>query len=152
MYSSVHGVVGATIMLSAPNPIVGGVGAFLSHFVLDYIGESSIGDTKKSTAIESTLLLAFTIGALCIPSSWLAFIGWGLANAPDLIDKPNRWFRGKAEWFSCHNGRGLFQYTYKGRVYKLGYPTIVKATKEQTLLLNTYVTIAWLVVCLILSR
>lgn len=145
MYSSVHGVTGAIIMIAAPNPIIGAGAAFISHFLWDYVGESSIGDTKKSATIEGALLLAFLIGAYAADVLLLATLGWVFGNLPDLIDKPRRIIFGKKEWFSCHNGAGLFQ--YKGR--KLGYPVLVRITSEQTLLYNTFATILWLLYCLL---
>ena len=57
---------------------------------------------------------------------------WILSNLPDLIDKPLRWFFGLPEWFSCHNGKGLFQ--WRGR--KLGYPVKAKLSRDATLAAN----------------
>lgn len=144
MYTSFHSVIGGTIMLVSPDPVVGAGLAFISHFLVDYIGESSIGDTKRSSIIEGTLLISYLLGAYLGGVIWLGIIGWVMGNLPDLIDKPNRWFRGKKEWFSCHNGEGLFQ--YKG--WKLGYPVMLKISKEDTLLYNFFAAIVWLIICL----
>lgn len=146
MYSSVHGVTGGLIMAVSPNPIVGGITAFISHFIWDYVGESSIGDTKKSSLIEGTLLALYLAGAFITGEFLLLTIGWVMANLPDLIDKPNSWFRGKDSWFSCHNGKGLF--SYKGK--KLGYPVKIRITKEQTLIANIGFTVIWFLSCIIL--
>ena len=140
MYSSVHGVSGAIIMTACPDPVIGAGLAFISHFLWDYVGESSIGNTRKSATIEGALLLAFLISLIYVGSPLLAFLGWVLGNLPDIIDKPLRWIYGHPEWFSCHNGKGLFQ--YKGR--KLGYPVKISLTKEQTLWFNIGSTIIWL--------
>jgi hypothetical protein len=144
MYSSVHGTTGAAIMIIAPNPI-GAAAAFVSHFIWDYVGESSIGNTKKSSIIEGSLLLIFLIASALSGNFWLALIGWIMGNLPDLIDKPMNWFLGKKQWFSCHNGVGLFQ--YKGR--KLGWPIKYKLTKNQTLAFNIGSTLLWVVWCFI---
>lgn len=119
-------------MLTAPNPIVGAVGAFLSHFLFDYIGEAGYGSNKRTAAFEIPLLVAFAISALTWGNFWLVMIGGFLANLPDVIDKPRRIIFGKPEWFSCHNGVGLFQ--YKG--IKLGYPVQIRLTKRQTEIIN----------------
>lgn len=145
MYSSVHGVTGAIIMVAAPSPIIGIPLAFVSHFLLDYIGESSIGDKKQSSTIEGSLLLAFIIASLYSNFAWLALIGWVVGNLPDLIDKPNNWFRGKKQWFSCHDGKGLFQ--YKGK--KLGYPVMVGISREQTLIVNMASVLLWCLIVII---
>lgn len=133
-------------MAASPDPVIGAGLAFISHFVVDYIGESSIGTTKESAAIEASLLLLYIVGAWATGAFWICMIGWVMANLPDLIDKPRRIIFGKQEWFSCHNGLGLFQ--YKGR--KLGYPIQFKITKEQTILSNISATIVWFLACIIL--
>ena len=142
MYSSTHGTTGAAIMIIAPNPI-GAITAFLSHFIWDYVGEASIGNRKKTIVIEGSLLLAFLIASALSGNFWLAAIGWIMSNLPDLIDKPMNWFLGKKQWFSCHNGIGLFQ--YKGR--KLGWPVKYKLTKKQTLGFNIGSTLLWVMWC-----
>jgi hypothetical protein len=146
MYSSVHGVTGALIMAASPDPILGAGLAFISHFVWDYVGESGIGSVKKSAAIEGALLLAFIIGAFFTEAPWLYLLGWAMGNLPDLIDKPLAMLLGRKQWFSCHNGKGLFQ--WKGK--KLGYPVKIPITVEQTLLFNLFSTIIWLLAVSIL--
>ena len=138
-------------MIAAPNPIIGAGAAFISHFLWDYVGESSIGDTKKSSIIEGSLLIAFLFGAGVSGLMFPAVIGWIMGNLPDLIDKPNRWFRGKKEWFSCHNGRGFLMLRLGEKTYRLGYPVAVRITKDQTILFNTFATIFWLLVCVIMK-
>ena len=146
MYSSFHAVVGGFIMAASPNPVVGASLAFASHFVVDYLGESSVGDTKTSSIIEGLLLLIYMIGAWATGAFWVYILAWAMSNLPDLIDKPRRWFLGKEEWFSCHNGKGLFQ--HKG--FKLGYPVRVRFTKDETLALNVTATLIWFMACTIL--
>jgi len=146
MYSSVHGVTGALIMAASPDPILGAGLAFISHFVWDYVGESGIGSVKKSAAIEGALLLAFIIGAFFTEAPWLYLLAWAMGNLPDLIDKPLAMLLGRKQWFSCHNGKGLFQ--WKGK--KLGYPVKIPITVEQTLLFNLFSTIIWLLAVSIL--
>lgn len=142
MYSSFHGAVGGAIMIAMPNPL-GAAVAFASHFVVDYIGESSIGNTKRWAVIEGSLFIAYLLAAYFGGVFTLGIVGWVMANLPDLIDKPNRLFRGKKEWFSCHNGVGLFQ--YKG--FKLGFPVKISVSKENTLVLNFFATIVWMLIC-----
>ena len=129
-------------MIAMPNPL-GAAVAFVSHFVVDYIGESSIGNTKRWATIEGSLFIAYLLAAYFGGVFTLGIVGWVMANLPDLIDKPNRLFRGKKEWFSCHNGVGLFQ--YKG--VKLGFPVKISVSKENTLVLNFFATIVWMLIC-----
>jgi hypothetical protein len=147
MYSSAHAAAGAAIYLMAPSPALGMAGAFLSHFLLDYLGESAQGDTKQSAALELSLLALYMVSALHADRALELGAVWVLSNLPDLIDKPLRWFFKRPEWFSCHNGKGLFQ--YKG--YKLGYPVRVRLTRDQTLSVNVGATLA-LSIYLILAR
>lgn len=142
MYSSFHGVVGAIIVAASPDPITGLALAFVSHFFIDYIGESSIGTLKEAAIIEGGLLLVYLLACYLTSNPWLYIAAWVASNLPDLIDKPNRIIRGKKEWFSCHNGEGFFN--YKGR--KLGYPTLVQLTKEQTLTINIGSTLYFLLI------
>ena len=142
MYSSFHGAIGGAIMVAMPNPL-GAAVAFVSHFAVDYIGESSMG--KRWMVIEGLLFIAYLLAAYCGGVFTLGLIGWLMANLPDLIDKPNRLFRGKQEWFSCHNGKGLFQ--YKGN--KLGYPVIWRISKKHTLFANCIATVIWILLCMI---
>lgn len=148
MYSSFHAAVGGAIMIASPNPLGAGL-AFVSHFLVDYIGESSIGDTKRSSMIEGALLIAYFLGAYLGDVLLLGLIGWVMGNLPDLIDKPNQWLRGKKQWFSCHDGDGLFKFKLGTKYYKLGYPVQWRITKEDTILYNCLATIAWLLICML---
>ena len=142
MYSSAHAILGAVVVAICPDPVIGLGLAFASHFLLDYIGESSIGTTKQSALIEGALLLVYLLGCSFTSSPWLFVGAWIAANLPDLIDKPMRWIFKRPEWFSCHNGPGLFQ--YKGR--KLGYPVVYQLTKKETLTINIAAVFAFVVV------
>ena len=141
MWSSFHGAVGATIAISSPDPVLGLGAAFVSHFVADYIGETGYKSNKQAALYEGSLLLLFALGAYLSGEFWLAVAGWIFANLPDLIDKPRRILFGKKEWFSCHNGVGLFQ--YKGK--KLGYPVQIRLTRTQTIALNVIATVLWVI-------
>jgi hypothetical protein len=154
MYSHVHGVVGAvtytaTVAVgSALGSEIGGhiTGAFLayvSHFLLDYLGEHGYGDNKISAMIEFPHLITFGTLGFISGHFWLFFLGWVFGNLPDLIDKPLR-LSGLVpqEWHSCHNGKGLFQ--WKGK--KLGYPVKIKLDRDQTIvigIMSTMVLTMW---------
>ena len=124
-------------MIATPDPIIGSGLAFLSHFLLDYLGESSYKDLKEAAIVEGCLLMVFVSASIASSYGWLMMLGWFMSNLPDLIDKPLRIFLGLPEWFSCHNGKGLFQISGK----KLGYPTIVRLGYWETILINVASTI-----------
>lgn len=147
MWFSVHGTTGAAITLATGDYILGGSVAFISHFVWDYVGESGLKDQFHATVIEATAFAMFLVGAYLFGNFWLASFGYIMGCMPDLIDKPRRIIFGKKEWFSCHNGPGLFQ--YKGK--KLGYPVKYPLNDEQTALLNYAVSILWLGVAILTS-
>ena len=132
MYTSFHNVIGGAIMIVSPNPVAGAIGAFVSHFVFDYIGEAGYGSNKRTAVFEIPMLIVFALSAFLFDNFWLIMIGGFLANLPDVIDKPRKIFLGKESWFSCHNGEGLFKY----KSFKLGYPILVKLNVKQTELIN----------------
>lgn len=147
MYSHVHGVVGAVVYTATVSignavgaPVWGhAVGFFLgyvSHFLMDYLGETGYGDNKISSWIEFPHL--FTFGTLGFISGhfWLYFIGWVAGNLPDLIDKPLAVGFGRKQWHSCHNGKGLFQWNGK----KLGYPVKIKLNRDETIVIGIVAT------------
>ena len=140
MWFSVHGTTGAAITLATGDYVLGGLVAFVSHFVWDYVGESGLKDRFHALTIEATCFAMFLVGAYLFGNFWLASFGYVMGCMPDLIDKPRRLIFGKKEWFSCHNGVGLFQ--YKGK--KLGYPVKYPLDDLQTALLNYGVSILWL--------
>ena len=148
MYSHVHGVVGTVVYTSSVaigNAVgasilghaVGLFAAYVSHFVLDYLGETGYGDNKISAMIELPHLLTFGTLGFISGHFWLFFLGWLMGNLPDLIDKPLR-LSGLVpqEWHSCHNGKGLFQ--WKGK--KLGYPVKYPLDRDQTIVIGIAAT------------
>ena len=137
MYSHVHGVAGAMIMVACPDKVVGAALAYTSHFVLDYLGEEVYGDNLITGKFEFTHMATF--GALGFISGhfWLYVLGWFFGNLPDLIDKPLDIFLGKNQWHSCHNGKGLFQ--WKGR--KLGFPVKIQFDRDDTIWLGMIATL-----------
>lgn len=145
MYTSFHSVVGGTIMLVAPDPVSGAIGAFLSHFLMDYIGEAGYGSEERTAAFEIPLLMVYAISALLLDSFWLLMLAMVMSNLPDIIDKPRRIIFGKPEWFSCHNGKGLFSIGN----FKLGYPILVRLDREQTEVINVSSIIAFFLVSLL---
>ena len=148
MYSHVHGVVGAVVMTAAV-AIGNAIGAptsgyvaglflgYVSHFLMDYLGETGYGDNKISAMIEVPHLITFGTLGFISGHFWLYFLGWVMGNLPDLIDKPLR-LSGLVpkEWHSCHNGPGLFQWNGK----KLGYPVKIKLDRDQTIVIGIAAT------------
>lgn len=132
-------------MLMAPDPVSGAIGAFLSHFLVDYIGEYGYGSNKRTAAFEIPLLVVYAISALLFQEFWLLMLGMIMSNLPDIIDKPRRIIFGKKEWFSCHNGVGLFRY----KNFKLGYPVLVKLDDQETEVINITSVIAFFLLSLL---
>lgn len=145
MYTSFHSVVGGTIMLTAPDPVSGSLAAFLSHFIIDYIGEASYGSKERTVIFEISLLIMYTISAFFFNSFLLLMLGMVMSNLPDIIDKPRRIIFGNAEWFSCHNGKGLLSVGN----FKLGYPILIKLNKKQTEVINMTSIIVFFLVSLL---
>jgi hypothetical protein len=145
MWSSTHGAIGGAIVLVTPDPVMGLGLAFLSHFVMDYLGETSYKSLKEAAIVEANLLLVY-ICASTLGDFWLLMGGWVMANLPDLIDKPLRIIWGKREWFSCHNGKGLFQ----AFGYKLGYPVALPLTYWGTMLWNIASTLGFALIMILL--
>jgi len=143
MWSSSHAAVGGTIVLATPNPVVGLGLAFVSHFVLDYIGETGYKDLREAAFFEINLLTIYIVSA-SLGDFWWLMGGWVMANLPDLIDKPRRLIWKKKEWFSCHNGVGLFQWFG----IKLGYPVLVRLNYHQTVTLNIGSTLLFMLLML----
>lgn len=142
---SVHGTTGAAITLATGDYVLGGFGAFVSHFAWDYVGESGLKDRFHALIIEATAFAIFLVGAYLTGQFWLASFGYIMGCMPDLIDKPRRLIFGKKEWFSCHNGKGLFQWRGK----KLGYPVLIRLDDIQTALLNYSVSLLWLLFAIV---
>lgn len=132
-------------MVLAPNPVVGAVGAFVSHFLLDYINEGSpFKNRVKDSALEVFFLFMFALTAYKADMLLLAMAGWVFGILPDLIDKPLTWWLGRKSYFSCHNGLGFLRIG----AWKFGYPTIVQLTGGQTLFLHLVVCWSWIILAL----
>lgn len=154
MYSNVHGVSGAIIYSSCPNKIIGGILAFLSHFLLDYIGESGYGSKKIEFLIEGVFLLIFLIIAIFSKDTSGYFIGWILGNFPDLIDKRLFLNRNCKQYFSCHgfdgwkigkNKFGIFSFND----WKLGLPIKIKLNKKETFKIGVLFTVLFIVLFIV---
>ena len=144
MWSSAHAAVGGALMIAIPDPVVGGLLAFGSHFVLDYIGETGYNSDKEALAIETSMIVVYAMAAMTTDIPWLLAWAWIASNLPDLIDKPMKIFFGKESWFSCHNGKGLLSINN----WKFGYPVVFRLTKTQTILSNILLTFLFLLICL----
>ncbi len=92
-YSNVHGVTGALIALGGyqaggdPGLLAGLAAAFLSHDLLDRIGEKSYGDMRASFVWEFVPLMVFLAVVSVHPLGWVLGAGWIAGNMMDLIDK-----------------------------------------------------------------
>jgi hypothetical protein len=147
MWSSTHGAVGGAIMMVTPDPFVGVGLAFVSHFVMDYIGETNYRDNVEAFIVELLLFVVYMAATSLHPQWWLLVFGWFFANLPDLIDKPRRLIWEKDEWFSCHNGVGLFQ----SFGIKLGYPVLWRLSYQNTMIWNISSTLVFVIMVLITS-
>ena len=132
MYTSFHAATGGAIAYATGDPVIGSLGAFLSHFLFDYIGEAGYGSLKRTIAIEIPLWIVLGLSAYMLDGGGLFLLGAFMGNLPDFIDKPRRIIFGKKEWFSCHNGSGLFSCGS----WKFGYPVFIPLTKQETLWAN----------------
>ncbi len=125
MYSNVHGVVGTSLVLAAHQItgdttaaiVWGGAAAFISHDVLDSLGEKSYGNLETSIRWELYPLWIFAMAAVWSGHWWLYAVGWIAGNGMDLIDKrmylsifwPDRFPFGK--YFACHRRTPAIQFT-----------------------------------------
>ena len=137
MYTNVHGCTGAIIYASCPNKLLGGVLAVLSHYLLDYLGESCYGSKWLELIIEGVLLVIFILIALLLKDPTPYFIGWTLGNLPDLIDKRFFLNRSAKQYLSCHGAHGWSIYGVRFGLFsindwKLGYPSKIKFNKIAT--------------------
>ena len=145
MRATTHGVIGGMIMMSSPNMVIGSVGAFLSHFLLDHIEESPLFKSRdKNSFVDLSLFVVYFMFCLFSYFPLLGLVGWYMGNLPDIIDKPRRWFFGKAEWFSCHGGKGLFEING----YKVGHKKIYRLNGIKTFALDLFLTILFCITCL----
>ena len=124
--------------------------AFVSHHVVDYIGETGYKSIKQAAIVEGFLLAFYGIAALLsdIPA-WLLILAWISANLPDIIDNFRTLVLKKEKWFACHGGVGLFQITIKGKVYRLGAPVKYPLTFSQTVVSNVLAIIVYAMYVLI---
>ncbi len=106
MYTNTHSSTGALMIILLPEfPVIAISVAFLSHFVVDAIGEH--GYSCKAEKIETPFHIVFVVGCYLISMFnfynhfelsirfwepqfylfWWCMLGAFLANLPDLIDK-----------------------------------------------------------------
>lgn len=154
MWLTTHGPVGSAIGLSTAvltGSVAAGVaasivGGFISHFILDYIGESGIGNNKQALVHEGLGSILVLFGTLHLSPQLfaVALIGWVFACLPDLIDKTRAFLFGLDQIFSCHGGDFLFTVTYKGEKYRLGSKILLKLDMSWTLAVNYGVSILYM--------
>jgi len=115
MYASHHAAIGtplAVLGYLSGDPVIFGaslVGAFLTHHLLDMVGERAYGPlvSKETLLWEGLPLVAFAVAAYLSGIPWVFAAGWLASLGMDLIDKPFNWIR-KARGlpykaiFPCH--------------------------------------------------
>ena len=134
MYTSVHSAVGASIVMGTYAvtksellaATAGGALAFLSHDVVDRLGETSYGDFKSFLKMELTLLALFGFSAI-ISGFWYLFaIGWIGGNAMDLVDKKgglsilNKKKYPFTKIFRCHRRKPNIKFS-RNQTYTAGF-------------------------------
>ncbi len=126
MYSAFHGSVGvvlvsATYLVTKSEVLaftLGGFLAFLSHDLIDRLGECSLGKGKTMITHEVIPYLIMIGSGLYINYFWLFFVGYICANGMDLIDKKmylSVLFPKKHKasfWFKCHRRKPNIDLTY----------------------------------------
>lgn len=130
MYSNIHGVAGAAIVVgtyrltgdTGAALAIGGWFAFLSHDPLDRLGEKSYGGMRKTVVFEAIPLAIFAYCAWLSGIPWLFAAGWIAGNGMDLIDKKlylamffSKRFK-VLDWFACHRRKPDIAFTYKQTV------------------------------------
>lgn len=134
-------------MVLAPQTVVGQSVAlaltFLMHFPMDYIGERDYRGLGQTALFEFGLLGTYLAGAFLSGyfNPWWLVAAWVVGNLPDAIDKFILVPLGKKQWFSCHNGPGLFSFGS----FKLGYPAIFQLTYFQTVVFNVSSILVYIV-------
>ncbi len=147
MWTSYHAGVSGTIMVLAPQTVVGQSVAlavtFLMHFPMDYIGERDYRSLGQTALFEFGLLGIYLASAFLsnYEYPWWLVAAWIVGNLPDAIDKFIMVPLGRPQWFSCHNGPGLF----KIGKFKLGYPAYFQLTYFQTVVFNVASTLIFIV-------
>jgi hypothetical protein len=150
MYSHVHGVVGAitytTTYAITGSHVISGLTAFISHFLMDYLGESGYGSDRFFLQLELSHLVAFGVLGFMSGYFWLYFLGWFWGNLPDLIDKRLfLFYKGQKQYFSCHNHPGWKVGKHRIGIFsfndwKLGVPVKIKFDKDETVALGVMAT------------
>lgn len=145
MYTNTHGCTGAIIYAACPNKFIGAGLAFLSHYLLDYIGETGYGGKKIEYLIEGTFLAIFILLAFLSQDPMSYFIGWGMGNGPDLIDKRLLLNRNAKQYLSCHRFEGWKIGKYRIGIFsfndwKLGSPVKIQFSRNQTIAAGIFAT------------
>jgi hypothetical protein len=111
--------------------------AYVSHFLLDYLGEAPYRPWINLFKVQVPYLIIFILLGIESGYPWLYALGWFFGNLPDLIDKTLDWIFGKKQWHSCHGGPGLFQWNG----WKLGCPVKIKFDSHETFMIGLISTI-----------
>ena len=125
MHSNVHATAGTAVVLTTyaitKSELVamtlGGFLAFLSHDILDYLGEASYGGVKPLVKIEIPLLILFMLTGILSGVWYLFAIGWVGGNLMDLVDKKcglsliDKKRFPFTKFFPCHNRKPKIQFT-----------------------------------------
>lgn len=123
MYPNVHGVVGTLCTLGVYGAtkdqtlslLFGGILAFISHDVMDRLGEKHYPSTKFLLLFEGSLFAIFCFMAWKSNLTILYAIGWIGGNLMDLIDKKfglSIWNNAKYPYgqvFPCHRRAPNYQ-------------------------------------------
>ena len=121
MYPNVHGVVGiisAIATYSITNDyFISGIVAFLSHDVMDRLGEKHYPSNKFLLIFEGILFSIFCFLAWQSDQTYLYVIGWLQGNMMDLIDKriglsiinPTKY--PYLQLFPCHRRKPNYDFT-----------------------------------------
>ncbi len=97
MHANTHGAIGIAIITATylitksekKTYIIGGILAFASHYILDFIGESSYKTTKEMLLIEVAVYLWSLVLMFFLGIKYLKFAVFAhfMANLMDYIDK-----------------------------------------------------------------
>jgi len=101
-----HTIVGISLVKIIPNPFIGILSAFLSHFILDLYPECNLNDCKSKTTIALFGIVELFLFGLIITEainnlSIVIVAGAISANIPDIWDAVNV-KRGKKRFWCCH--------------------------------------------------
>jgi len=159
MYPTTHGHTGATITTISVATLgiekglpIGLAGAFISHFLLDYLQEYNYGSLKAliKAQIYSLIVFIACLIALYISKEYIYVVtfilGYLTGNAPDIIDKKIghlKHAKPKEKRLSCHNGNSRF---FRIGSFKLGYPTLIKFDKTDQMQMQFAMTVLIIIV------